>query len=235
MVRRSEAPVPGFGRSGEEEAAEPANPLLRLMTCFEHRPRIVVLAVATVTMGVLRLVDAVSGKELLRVIAQSIQGTLRVSDTVARLGGDEFAMLSLEPDVAAARGAVERATRTQERRDETVSQSGGDQVGDQPGPLDTERGEVGEQHAGHPTATTRTPAIDEAARRWQFSPGRIDTVENGQDLDGDGKPDYTALIRTRPATVHYDLRFDLRIVDGQGQVEAAGDEKAPSPASGKGA
>lgn len=78
-------------------------------------------------------------------------------------------------------------------------------------------------------------AVDEAVRRWQFSPGRIDTVEDGQDLDGDGKPDYTVLIRTRPATVYYDLRFDFRIVDGQGQVEVAGDEKAPSPASGKGA
>jgi TonB family protein len=64
-------------------------------------------------------------------------------------------------------------------------------------------------------------AVDDAVRRWRFSGGYIDQVEDGKDLDGDGKPDYTTLVERDPVDVLYDVRFDFEIVRGEGKVRSS--------------
>lgn len=61
-------------------------------------------------------------------------------------------------------------------------------------------------------------AAEAAVRAWVFSPARIDTVKPGVDLDGDGTPDYSALVTTRRIDVFFDVRFDFRVEAGHGRV-----------------
>jgi len=48
-----------------------------------------------------------AGDDVLRYVARSLTGSLRISDTVARIGGDEFCMILDHLDEAAARAKVE--------------------------------------------------------------------------------------------------------------------------------
>jgi hypothetical protein len=64
----------------------------------------------------------------------------------------------------------------------------------------------------------RRAAVEAALARWDFHPGFIDTVKDGLDLDGDGKADYTILLRHEEVPVTYDVGFEFRIVDGEGVV-----------------
>ncbi len=72
-----------------------------------------------------------------------------------------------------------------------------------------------------------------AMRRWRFTPGYFDQVEDGEDLDGDGKPDFTRSVQIDYVDVFYDLRFDFEIVRGEGRVHssmgAPPPEETPQP------
>ena len=50
---------------------------------------------------------------------------------------------------------------------------------------------------------------ERAVRRWRFTPGVMETLENGPDEDGDGQPDYTRVVEVAPVPVVYDVRFDF--------------------------
>ena len=80
----------------------------------------------------------------------------------------------------------------------------------------------------HPGSEFRA-AAEAAVRRWVFEPARIDTVKDGVDLDGDGRPDYKALVAARRIPVFLDVRFDFRVEDGHGHVYL-GRPDSPAPA-----
>ena len=63
---------------------------------------------------------------------------------------------------------------------------------------------------------------ERAVRRWRFTPGHIETIENGPDLDGDGKPDYTRVAEIVPVPVVYDVRFDFEGSGGEASVTTPG-------------
>lgn len=69
-----------------------------------------------------------------------------------------------------------------------------------------------------PYAAEFRGAVEEAVRRWSFQPGVIWRFRDGNDLDGDGKPDYRVTDGRELVSVYYDLRFDFEIVDGKGVV-----------------
>ena len=63
-------------------------------------------------------------------------------------------------------------------------------------------------------------AVETAVRRWRFLPGHIDQLENGDDVDDDGKADYVRIVQRDLVPVFYDVRFDFEIVDGRGRVNS---------------
>lgn len=69
-----------------------------------------------------------------------------------------------------------------------------------------------------PFAADFRASVERAVMRWRFMPGHIDQLEDGDDVDDDGKPDYMRLVGTDLVPVFYDVRFDFEIVDGHGRV-----------------
>ncbi|HYV20414.1 MAG TPA: hypothetical protein VFC25_15430 [Verrucomicrobiae bacterium] len=65
----------------------------------------------------------------------------------------------------------------------------------------------------------RVAAVD-AVLSWIFVPAAIRTIEPGEDLDHDSKPDYTILVDSHRIPVYIDVRFTFEIVDGQARVRA---------------
>jgi hypothetical protein len=63
---------------------------------------------------------------------------------------------------------------------------------------------------------------ERAVRRWRFTPGLMETVENGPDQDGDGEPDYTRVVEIAPVPVLYDVRFDFDREGGAAVVTTPG-------------
>jgi len=61
-------------------------------------------------------------------------------------------------------------------------------------------------------------AVEEAVHRWEFSPGSLRHVEDGHDVDGDGKPDYVMTRSWELVPVYFDVRFTFEIVEGKGVV-----------------
>jgi TonB family protein len=55
---------------------------------------------------------------------------------------------------------------------------------------------------------------ERAATGWTFTGGHVDLLEDGKDLDDDGKPDYTRVVQSIPVAVTYDVRFDFSIAEG---------------------
>lgn len=64
-------------------------------------------------------------------------------------------------------------------------------------------------------------AVEATVRRWRFLPGRIDQLEDGDDVDDDGKPDSVHVARSDFVPVFYDVRFDFDIVAGEGRVSSS--------------
>lgn len=69
-----------------------------------------------------------------------------------------------------------------------------------------------------PFASDFRAAVESAVHRWRFQPGHIDQLEEGDDVDGDGKPDYVRVVKRDPVSVFYDVRFDFEIVAGRARV-----------------
>jgi hypothetical protein len=70
-----------------------------------------------------------------------------------------------------------------------------------------------------PFASEFRAATEEAIRNWSFEPAEIHTLEDGKDLDGDGKPDYKTIIATQKVPVYFDLHFNFNIIEKDGQIK----------------
>jgi TonB family protein len=77
-----------------------------------------------------------------------------------------------------------------------------------------------EASSAGPFAAALRDAVDRTVRGWPFSPGRVEVVEDGKDLDGDGKPDYSRIVKQEYVKVFYDVRFDFTIENGKGAVRS---------------
>jgi hypothetical protein len=61
-------------------------------------------------------------------------------------------------------------------------------------------------------------AVEAAVGRWLFSPAQWRVLEEGEDLDADGKTDYRKVVSSTAIRVYLDLQFDFRVVNGKGVV-----------------
>ncbi|MBP1625270.1 MAG: Gram-negative bacterial TonB protein C-terminal [Acidobacteria bacterium] len=61
-------------------------------------------------------------------------------------------------------------------------------------------------------------ASETAVRQWKFTPPAWWLLEDGKDLNGDGKPDYQNVVSKNPVTVYGDVQFYFEISSGQGTV-----------------
>ncbi len=57
-------------------------------------------------------------------------------------------------------------------------------------------------------------AVESAVHLWRFEPGHPLKVAPGNDLDGDGKPDYIVTTSISAVPVYYDVKFTFEIVEG---------------------
>ena len=64
-------------------------------------------------------------------------------------------------------------------------------------------------------------AAEAAVRGWRFTPGWLARLEDGNDLDGDGKPDYKRAVELRNVPVYLDVRFDFEVTEGDGKVRSS--------------
>jgi hypothetical protein len=76
-----------------------------------------------------------------------------------------------------------------------------------------------ESSDGGPFATEYRRAVEAALRMWRYEPGVLQHVKDGEDKDGDGKPDYKVMTSWEMVPVYYDVRFTFEIVDGEGRVK----------------
>ena len=80
----------------------------------------------------------------------------------------------------------------------------------------------GKPQATGPYASDFRQAIESAVQTWRFNPAELNRFEDGNDIDGDGKPDYQRLVSTDKMPVYFDVRFDFEILQGKGQVKTGG-------------
>jgi hypothetical protein len=64
-------------------------------------------------------------------------------------------------------------------------------------------------------------AAEAAVRGWRFTPGWIAKLEEGNDLDGDGKSDYKRAVDLRNVSVYLDVRFDFEVTVSNGRIRAS--------------
>jgi hypothetical protein len=62
-------------------------------------------------------------------------------------------------------------------------------------------------------------AIDTAVRKWKFTRPEWWLLEEGSDINGDGKPDYQKVIEVRPAVASGNMEFLFELIDDQGKVQ----------------
>jgi len=73
---------------------------------------------------------------------------------------------------------------------------------------------------GAPADPAFRRASEDALLSWVFVPAAIRTLEPGEDLDHDSKPDYTVLVASNRVPVYLDVRFTFEMIDGQARVRA---------------
>ncbi|HXI04014.1 MAG TPA: hypothetical protein VNI57_12635 [Candidatus Saccharimonadales bacterium] len=61
-------------------------------------------------------------------------------------------------------------------------------------------------------------ASEDALRNWRFRPAEWRRMEQGDDVDGDGVPDFQRVIESRKIPVYLDLRIDFEVDGGEGRV-----------------
>lgn len=61
-------------------------------------------------------------------------------------------------------------------------------------------------------------SIEEAAKQWIFQPAEWRRLEDGTDLNADGKIDFRRVVERRAIVVFYDVRFEFDVRNGRGQV-----------------
>ncbi|HSN53825.1 MAG TPA: hypothetical protein VLT32_04095, partial [Candidatus Sulfomarinibacteraceae bacterium] len=61
-------------------------------------------------------------------------------------------------------------------------------------------------------------AVRQAVRGWRYEPCQLRDLEDGPDMDDDGRPDYTVVVASKPVPVYLDLSFRFEIVGGAGLV-----------------
>jgi len=61
-------------------------------------------------------------------------------------------------------------------------------------------------------------AIETTVRKWRFTRPEWWHLEEGKDINGDGKPDYQRVIDIKPASASGDVEFLFELVAGQGNV-----------------
>lgn len=64
-------------------------------------------------------------------------------------------------------------------------------------------------------------SVKSALDRWYVSPPQIRKFKPGDDLDGDGKPDYRVMVASRTLKAFFDISFTFDIVDGKPVVRSA--------------
>jgi TonB family protein len=62
-------------------------------------------------------------------------------------------------------------------------------------------------------------AVDSAVRKWKFTPPQWWLLEEGKDLDGDGKPDYQRVVRMDPVSVSGDIEFHFEMTKPQASLK----------------
>ncbi len=62
-------------------------------------------------------------------------------------------------------------------------------------------------------------AVETALRKWRFTRPEWWLLEEGKDINGDGKPDYQRVIDIKPASASGDVEFLFELVAGQGKVK----------------
>jgi hypothetical protein len=80
----------------------------------------------------------------------------------------------------------------------------------------------GKPEENGPYASDFRQAVESAVHTWKFNPAELNRFEDGNDIDGDGKPDYQRLVSTEKVPVYFDVRFDFEILQGKGQVKTGG-------------
>ena len=66
-------------------------------------------------------------------------------------------------------------------------------------------------------------AVVEAVSDWRYDPCQLRELEDGPDRNGDGVPDYKAVVGSTPLSVYLDLAFRFEIIDGDGVVTTSGE------------
>lgn len=61
-------------------------------------------------------------------------------------------------------------------------------------------------------------AVETAVRKWRFTRPEWWLLEDGKDINGDGKPDYKKVIDRKPASASGNVAFFFELVGGQGKV-----------------
>ncbi len=63
-------------------------------------------------------------------------------------------------------------------------------------------------------------AVDSAVRNWKFTPPAWWLLEDGSDLNADGKPDFRKVVRINPVTAYGDLEFLFEMKGEKGAVRS---------------